>query len=538
MKERIFSEWHVVAIPLAIYAIHASFFREWIVDDAGISFAYARNLAEGYGLVSQPGSTPIEGFSNFLWTMILVPFFALGVFHPVAVPKILGLLFVGASYATLNKGLRTLTDTDTTSILIVLTLISANTAFVVWTTSGLENSVTVFLLSMLVLLTLKSCRGARRRFLLASAMGALATGLTLTRPDGIIFFLVFPISLVLIRVFAGQSITRSHWGAIGIYSAVFAATLGAFLVFRVSYFGDIFPNTYYAKDGPNLEKVLSVLTLEPWVTARLIELMGSVAGRWGTYVLLGLIVLSALGFQTRSLGNGHVILLLFLLASVASYLLLPPDWMKEYRFATGFIVLFYSYSVLVVGQTLMRNPQRTKLRHASVAVLVCMLLGLCALDSVQRSATFLQEPVVDFRWVAERYGKKLNNFADALDLKDGSALLADIGGALYCSRIRIHDLAGLCDKTIARTLRRSNGAFRDYVFHELRPTFIHTHGYWTLAARFFNDGRFSRDYVPIDENVDEWIMQKTGQQLRSGTYVRREVVERDPGALARLKAIR
>jgi hypothetical protein len=284
MKKRIFSEWHVVAIPLAIYVIHASFFREWIVDDAGISFAYARNLAEGYGLVSQPGSTPIEGFSNFLWTMILVPFLAMEVFHPVAVPKILGLLFVGASYATLPKG--------------------------------------------------------------------------------------------------------------------------------------------------------------------------------------------------------------------------------------------------------------TKLSHASVAVLVCMLLGFCALDSVQRSATFLKEPVVDFRWVAERYGKKLNNFADALDLKDGSALLADIGGALYCSRIRIHDLAGLCDKTIARTLRRSNGAFRDYVFHELRPTFIHTHGYWTLAARFFKDGRFSRDYVPIDENVDEWIMQKTGQQLRSGYYVRREVVERDPGALARLRAIR
>ena len=49
------------AIPISVFVLHATVFGTWIADDAGISFAYARNLAAGHGLVSQPGVTPVEG---------------------------------------------------------------------------------------------------------------------------------------------------------------------------------------------------------------------------------------------------------------------------------------------------------------------------------------------------------------------------------------------------------------------------------------------------------------------------------------------
>src|SRR4051812_33138351 len=42
---------------------HSSLF-----DDAMISMRYARNLAHGHGLVWNVGESPIEGFSNPLWT--------------------------------------------------------------------------------------------------------------------------------------------------------------------------------------------------------------------------------------------------------------------------------------------------------------------------------------------------------------------------------------------------------------------------------------------------------------------------------------
>lgn len=42
------------------------------VDDAYISFRYAQNAILGHGLVFNPGER-VEGFTNFLWTALMVP---------------------------------------------------------------------------------------------------------------------------------------------------------------------------------------------------------------------------------------------------------------------------------------------------------------------------------------------------------------------------------------------------------------------------------------------------------------------------------
>src|SRR5262245_34549479 len=54
-------------IPLG-YLVH----RFWFVtDDAYISFRYARNLAHGFGLrYNVTENPPVEGYSNFLWTLL------------------------------------------------------------------------------------------------------------------------------------------------------------------------------------------------------------------------------------------------------------------------------------------------------------------------------------------------------------------------------------------------------------------------------------------------------------------------------------
>ena len=41
------------------------------VDDANIFFVYAKNLAEGNGLVYNTGGERVEGFSSLLWTLLL-----------------------------------------------------------------------------------------------------------------------------------------------------------------------------------------------------------------------------------------------------------------------------------------------------------------------------------------------------------------------------------------------------------------------------------------------------------------------------------
>jgi arabinofuranosyltransferase len=42
----------------------------WINDDMMVSMRYARNLAEGHGLVFNPGEH-VEGYSNLLWTLVM-----------------------------------------------------------------------------------------------------------------------------------------------------------------------------------------------------------------------------------------------------------------------------------------------------------------------------------------------------------------------------------------------------------------------------------------------------------------------------------
>jgi hypothetical protein len=59
----------------------------WILDDAFISFRYAKNLVNGIGLTFNAGEL-VEGYTNFLWTMLMAGVLALG-YEPVLPAQVL-----------------------------------------------------------------------------------------------------------------------------------------------------------------------------------------------------------------------------------------------------------------------------------------------------------------------------------------------------------------------------------------------------------------------------------------------------------------
>ncbi|MEU6698222.1 hypothetical protein [Pseudonocardia sp. NPDC046786] len=69
-----------VGIPTVVLACHMALYGRWLVDDAGITFAYARSIAAGAGPVLQPGAVPVEGWSNPSWLALLVLASAAGLF--------------------------------------------------------------------------------------------------------------------------------------------------------------------------------------------------------------------------------------------------------------------------------------------------------------------------------------------------------------------------------------------------------------------------------------------------------------------------
>ena len=57
---------------MAVFVLATFFAGGDPVDDAGITFRFARNLAAGHGLCFNPGER-IEGYSCFAWIVLLAP---------------------------------------------------------------------------------------------------------------------------------------------------------------------------------------------------------------------------------------------------------------------------------------------------------------------------------------------------------------------------------------------------------------------------------------------------------------------------------
>src|SRR6187551_3191465 len=94
--------YRAALLALAVWAWQRCLRAVWAftIDDAGISYAYAKHIAEGQGPVAVVGGPWVEGYSNALWVFLLVPFHWLGLPLP-NVAKVLGvLLFIATAAAS------------------------------------------------------------------------------------------------------------------------------------------------------------------------------------------------------------------------------------------------------------------------------------------------------------------------------------------------------------------------------------------------------------------------------------------------------
>ena len=130
--------WICVAslVHYLVYTLGQPFF----IEDAGISFAFARHLIEGDGLAAWPGGERVEGYSNALWTFLIAALYGLGV--PVwTAAKLLGAAFGLATLPlvyVIARMCRPGAPKD--AALLAPALLAASTQFVLWNASGLENS--------------------------------------------------------------------------------------------------------------------------------------------------------------------------------------------------------------------------------------------------------------------------------------------------------------------------------------------------------------------------------------------------------------
>ena len=246
-------------LPFAIYVAHSTVFWGWIVDDAAISFAYSRTCAEGFGLTAQPGLPPVEGFSNPLWVLLLIPFFKLGLFDPYLTPKLLQWGLVGLVYYAVFRAARKVRPDQLNTVSCALLFLSLTTPFVIWTSSGLENALYVCLHALLFACVLSHIMGPDHPASRAGMAGLLSGLLVLTRPEG----LVLGASAALLL--AGYLPPWRNLRRAAVFVSMAVLSSGSYLLFRWFYYHDWVPNTFYAKvpvDRSTAEHVQQVIQQE------------------------------------------------------------------------------------------------------------------------------------------------------------------------------------------------------------------------------------------------------------------------------------
>lgn len=205
-------------------------------EDAYITYRFAKNLAEGNGPVFNAGDR-VEGYSNFLWMVLIAGAYRLGFDMPgfsrfvcwLSNTLTFFLLWLIPFRFFSLRGLSILVAPALYVLFLPLQYIA---------TSGLETAPYTALIALCTLTIL----WAENRPLPFAAASILLLLIALTRPEGILMFVFFAAYLELYSLIKKEPLRPYIPGLI-----IIIAGYSLFLLWRFSYYHALVPNTYYAK---------------------------------------------------------------------------------------------------------------------------------------------------------------------------------------------------------------------------------------------------------------------------------------------------
>ena len=233
----------VFALMLVPYLLLV--WRFWgVVDDAFISFRYARNFALGHGLRYNLGEhLPVEGYSNFLWVMIcaVFEFFRLEItIWPLMLSVLSGVLLLWLVFDTLRRRLKL----GLAPACLGMLLVGCFPAFAYWSTSGLATMP----FALLVFITFERLV-LRRAGVAGLGAGVAGLLLALIRVEGIAWVGVLLILAIVSRWLAGQH----RWRPLFVFGLIVAGGYALYFAGRYAYYQLPFPNPVYVKAQTNIE---------------------------------------------------------------------------------------------------------------------------------------------------------------------------------------------------------------------------------------------------------------------------------------------
>jgi arabinofuranosyltransferase len=403
--------------------------NRFLLDDAFISLRYARNWVAGNGLVWNLGE-PVEGYTNFLWTLILAWPLALGIAPEDFVFAVGPLLAVTTLFLTSRLGCQVL-DSRPAALVAVL-LVASNFSFSAFATGGLETALAGALVTGIYAAAVTPLREGRIAAGRAVLLSLVAAGAALTRLDSALAWL--PILLLL----ALQVLKREDPKRAGLLCALVlpgALLLTIWLAWKLSFYGSLLPNTFFAKTG----------SASAWLRGGR-YLWAFVASYW---LLPALLVVAAglVGIAKRWQGRADLAALGAGLVATWLYLVSVGGGFMEFRYLVPSLPLLAVLGVWSARRQLPWSAARWALAALVLGGSIHHTLRFerrGGIESVRELAGHLDAPHTD--WIGA--GRAL-----ARGLPEGSDVMLAVttaGAIPYYAGLPTLDMLGLNDPWVAR----------------------------------------------------------------------------------------
>lgn len=489
---------------LLLFVIFGIHFINYAPDDIWISLRYAQNLAEGHGLVYNPGEK-VEGYSNFLWVLLLSTVAGtLSKADLTLFAKVAGLLLGLASLALVGLGLRRHPLNDGSAPYWGYATLGLGLfvypAF--WSSSGMETGLYLFLVALG--LHIYHLFSINRSWLWACISAAFFLALALTRPEGVIFFVAAIAAEILSRIRDRKPVDRE----ILIWGSAFVAGYLVFLFWRHTYFGQWWPNTFYAKAGGGVAKYAEGIR---YLLINFPKLL------WGNPILL--ITLALPFFDWRKISPVVMFFGFAIAAQLGFVVFAGGDWMPGARF----LVPAMPATAMLIPLSIESVKNRFTGWNSSVnkkMVIAVFLVLVFALALVQLyNAKQTRQDISGFAgYDGERFFKH-DHIAVAKWLTDNGSkgdlvALGEAGLIPYLTEMRGLDLFGLIDPYLARLPGLRHQKFdANYVF-EKEPAFIVLGGCKIWSDEVTSDFEYARTLL-----ADPRLLEKYDRAFAYHTFL-------------------
>jgi hypothetical protein len=436
----------------------------FIQDDAYTSFRYAKNFVEGYGLVFNPGER-VEGYTNFLWVMILSPLYFLDHAHILTLDlestsQFLSIIFsvcVLVITYFLSRTIFKRDDEEKSLIknfineltnLVPVFMLSVSTPLIYWGVSAMETTLFVSLTLLSILLYLKNAEknNPSMLWIFVSVLSSLL------RPEGLIVFVL----ILLHKIFYNYLLHKEEKFLLRIRAVAdktlikeilfFSFPLLIYICFRMIYYGYPLPNTFYAKTNFSFEFIIRGINYFLDFTK--------------AYLLYGFVLLfpTVLFFDKKNIKE--LSLLFWLIAAWTMLnILIGGDVLPIHRFFLPLMPLIFIIFVKAIPYTINLLLSKKKMIAHLLSLLVFTLVIVYSLMNYKMQRIQMMEK----RAYESGLVKKMKIYANWVNVQSErkgrqiSVAMSTIGAFSYFTNTRVIDIVGLTDEYISHHPKEVEG---------------------------------------------------------------------------------